>query len=86
MLCQYNRDCMRDATQIVSDIPMCDLHAIVKQRLLHSSSQKDKITIEFCCWIQDTDVFSVFTDHLNKGLTLDTLDVNKPRSKAKGVG
>lgn len=54
-------------------------------RFMASGNINKAVTVEFCCWIQDTDVFSVFVDHLNKGLSLKILNINKPLTKKAGA-
>lgn len=44
------------------------------------------VTVEFCTWIQDTQVFEMFTNHLNKGMKLENLNVNKPLAKKARAG
>jgi hypothetical protein len=93
---------MKDAAHIIDSLPLCEHHFIVKKIQLYQSKQQtqkidqSRITIEFCTWLQKTEVFDLFTDHLNNGISLKYVDVNRPqvsptslvtelKSKAKGV-
>jgi hypothetical protein len=87
MLCQFNLDCTKDATWFAGKTPVCDEHYVVKKVQEHQSKQildQSRITIEFCTWLQKTEVFDLFTDHLNNGISLQYVDVNT-KAKAKGV-
>lgn len=57
--------------------------SVEEQKKERKKEQDKRITIEFCMWLQDTDVFSAFTDHLNKGMKLEEFDVNPKALKAK---
>ena len=81
-----NKQCIREATNILGEECLCEMHFLKKKvelRLQRKIVVPKEISIEFCVWMQDTDVFSTFVDHLNKGLRLEDLNINTATKPTK---
>lgn len=80
----YKLECVKEATQIINGHCVCETHYL-KEKIENTLRKKvalpKEVTVEFCVWLQDTDVFSTFVDHLNKGLQLKDLDVNAAKQE-----
>jgi hypothetical protein len=64
MICDKTQ-CVTVASRIVNGEYLCEA-CFVKTTV----KPGQKITVEFCMWLQDTEVFEMFVNHLNKGMKL----------------
>jgi hypothetical protein len=78
MLCDRTQ-CVAVASRIVNGEYLCE-SCFVNHLNKGLVKPNKKITVEFCMWLQDTEVFEMFVNHLNKGLKIENL------KKAKGAG